>query len=60
MPPAMEAQSSNHWTAKEVPPLVFLSTSEFGHTLHVQAVNLIPTSHFFLPDFYFSFIQDLV
>ena len=35
MSPAVDTQSPNHWTAKEVPPLVILSALESGYTLRV-------------------------
>ena len=43
-PPAMEALSLNHWTAREIPPATHFTQGSNLHLLHWQ-VDSFPLSH---------------
>ena len=36
MLPAVEARSPNHWTARDVPPLILILAQEFGFQMNIE------------------------
>ena len=40
MPPALDVQSLNHWTSREVPQMQFLNNTIFAHGTGIEHTNL--------------------